>query len=133
MQSTSALIIIISILLILEFNCYIAIIRTSNSFFSEKSKLVIVAILKLVFFIFVFCLFLFIYLVFLLNNLFSVSKKSIMSFLKSHLIIFSRIISFSILTIVIFIGNLGWFDIVEEKPSYVYNNWIKKLKNYWSY
>ena len=62
--------------------------ETGNSFLSELSKLLIVAFFELVSSILVFHLLLFIYLLFLLNNLFGICKKSVISFLKPFFIIF---------------------------------------------
>ena len=77
---------------------------------------------KLVFSILVFLLILLIYLLFLQNNLFSICKKLVMSFLKLLFTIFWEKIYFSILTINVFVGNLDGISVVE-KVALIYVQW----------
>ena len=83
-------------------------------FLSELSKLLIVAFFELVSPILVFRLLLFICLLFLLDNLFGVCKKSVMSSFEPFFIIFRGEISFSILTTAVSVGNLGWLSVLGE-------------------
>ena len=80
---------------------------TGNSFLSELSKLLIVAFLELVSPILVFRMLLFICLLFLLDNLFGVCKKSVMSSFEPFFIIFQAVISSSILTAAVSVDKLG--------------------------
>ena len=80
---------------------------TGNSFLSKLSRLLMVAFLELVSPILAFHLLLFICLLFLLDNLFGVSKKSVMSFFEPLFIIFQGVISSSIVTASFSVGKLG--------------------------
>ncbi len=96
------------------FDIFIVAKGTNNSFLLELSKLLIVVFLELVSPILAFCLLLFIYLLFLLDNLFGICKKPVMSSFEPFFIIFQGMIAFSILTTAVSIGELDGLNVVKE-------------------
>ena len=98
----------------MSFNIFIAAKKTGNLFLSKLFKVLIIAFLKLVFPILGFCLHLFFYLFFLLDNLFNVCKKLVMSSIELFFIIFQDVIAFLILIAAIYVGELSQLNMVEK-------------------